>query len=202
MLLAGPGGQGTDQTHFDEEGRTYCRECGSYLDDAADSTDIGSDWEDAADSQELQAYLGSFEGCTAQSLREDYFLARARFRHYTGRTSRKRRFPKRHGGGSKARGKGGRRTPRRAWRTGGEASPTGTYKGSALGANAFAGGKGKGKAKGKGKNPFDPSGRQMECCRCGSKDHLSSSCHHPKRKGGKGSRKGGGFFEDLSLIHI
>ena len=55
-----------------------------------------------------------------------------------------------------------------------------------------------GEAKGKGKNPFDPSGRQMEFYRCGSKDHLSSSCHLPIGKGGKGSRKGGGFFEDSS----
>ena len=147
----GPGGQSADQpTYFDEEGWTACRECGSYLDDAADSTVTGSDWEDAADSQEMQAYLGSFDGCTAQSLREGYFLARARFRHFTGRASRKKRFPRRHGGG-KIRGEGGRRNFKRSRLTYGDSSHTGSPKGSgpALGANAFAGGKGKGKSNGK-----------------------------------------------------
>ena len=85
----GPGGQACHaepQTFLDEDGWTACRDCESYLDDPATSTDAGRDWEDAADTPELQAYLGSFEGCTAHSLREDYFLARARFRHFTGRS--------------------------------------------------------------------------------------------------------------------
>ena len=81
---------------------------------------------------------------------------------------------------------------------GGDASPTNTFKGSALGANAFAGGKGRGKSKGKGRNPCDPSGRQMECYRCGSKDHLSMNCPVSKGKGGGGGPRKGGFFEDSS----
>ena len=47
----GPGGQPANQpTFFDEAGWIACQECGAYLDDAADPTDTGSEWEDAAES--------------------------------------------------------------------------------------------------------------------------------------------------------
>ena len=49
---------------------------------------------------------------------------------------------------------------------------------------------------GKGRNPFDPSGRQMECFRCGSRDHLADHCSLPKGKGKGGGGKKGRFFED------
>ena len=71
----GSGGQEepTEQpTYFDEDGWVACRDCGSYLEETANSTDTGSDWEDAAHTQELQAYMGSFDGCNAQSIKEEY----------------------------------------------------------------------------------------------------------------------------------
>ena len=84
--------------------------------------------------------------------------------------------------------------------TGGEPSLTDSaYKGSALGASAFAGGKGKGGGaigKGEGRNFLGPSGRQMECFRCGSRDHLIDKCLVPKGKGKGGGGKTGRYFED------
>ena len=56
MLLGGPGAQNVEQpTYFEEEGWIACRKCGAYLDETADPTDTGSDWEEAVDSPELQA---------------------------------------------------------------------------------------------------------------------------------------------------
>ena len=55
---------------YDEDGWTACNQCGSYLEDEAHSTDTGSEWEDAAQSAELQAYLGSFEGCNLEPLKD------------------------------------------------------------------------------------------------------------------------------------
>ena len=192
---------------LDEEGWPACSECSAYFDDeGAHSTDTGSDWEEAADTEELQAYLGSFDGCTRESLREEYFIAKARFRHFSGKSSRRRRFPRRHVPKGRGRGGGGKRTHRRAWLAGEPA-----FKGSSLGKSALAGGKGKGKSgvpmgKGKGRNPCDPSGRQMECFRCGSRDHLSMNCHLPKGKGkGRGGKKGmfwedgTGFWQDSAI---
>ena len=50
--------------------------------------------------------------------------------------------------------------------------------------------------KGQGRNPFDPSGRQMQCFRCGSRDHLVEKCPIPKGKGKGGSGKKGRFLEE------
>ena len=96
------------------KGWASCGACGAYADDEAEedanSTDAGSEW--AEPSAELEAYLGSFEGSTPQTLREEYFLAKARFRIATGRYSSGTRFPRRapwahrRNGGKKGR-KGG-----------------------------------------------------------------------------------------------
>ena len=196
----GPGGFQSRNGGWEAFGHsTSSPECASYFENGANSTDTGSDWEDLAESEEMQAYLGSFEGCTAQGLREDYFLARARYRHFTGKASRSRRFPRRAKGTRKG-GKGGRKSFERAWMIGGESSLTSSFEGSgsALGASAFACGKGKGgnpMGKGKERNPMDPSGRQRECFRRGSRDHLTQDCRVPKGKGeGGGGGKKGKFY--------
>ena len=41
----------------------------------------------------VAAYLGSFEGEDVDSLMRSYLLAKARFRHFTGRAPRRPRFP-------------------------------------------------------------------------------------------------------------
>ena len=80
----------------DEEGWQSCGTCGAYQEDDANSTDTESEFEMVSVSEEdWEAYLGSFEGTTLSQLREEYFLAKARFRHAAGKRSRGSRFPRR-----------------------------------------------------------------------------------------------------------
>ena len=103
-------------------------------------------------------------------------LAKARFRNFSGRFSRRTRFPRRapwakgrgegKRGGSKGRGKG-------------KGFPIGhSFTAKGLPARALAGGKGK------AGNPRDPSGAVLRCHRCGSQDHMMADCPKGKGKGG------------------
>ena len=125
---------------YDCEGWASCTHCGAYVDELEDN-DSDSDSEDDYDEQELASYLGTFEGATEDSLLADYFLARARYRHFTGKRSRRTRFPRfrmqRGGkGGKKGRGKGRKqgRKGRPAW----------SFKGASLTPRSLAGGMGVG----------------------------------------------------------
>ena len=89
----------TSQTssYYDEEGWENCSACGAYTDDdGGNSTETESEVELLNSSpEELEHYLGSFEGTSLEQLREEYFLAKARFRHSAGKRSRAARFPRR-----------------------------------------------------------------------------------------------------------
>ena len=90
-----------------------CAHCGAY--DGDDEYGDDTETEDDADqsSQEYHAFLGDLSGATYEGLRQDYLLAKARFRHLSGRFSRRSRFPRRapwaKGRGKKGRGGKGRK---------------------------------------------------------------------------------------------
>ena len=84
-------------SYYDEDGLENCSSCGAYADDdRGNSTETESEFELLTNSgEELEHYLGSFEGTTLDQLREEYFLAKARFRYAAGKRSRAARFPRR-----------------------------------------------------------------------------------------------------------
>ena len=171
-----------------------CSHCGAYESDDDDGYG-DTDTEDEADqsSTEYQAYLGDMTGATYEGLRHDYLWSKARFRRFTGRLSRRARFPRRAPwakGRRKGRAKGHRKS---------KFPLAYGYPVKGMPAHALAGGKGK------AGNPRDPSGAPLPCHGCNSDTHLIAQC--PFRKGkGKGKKgKGKSFYEeteDLSLIHI
>ena len=143
--------------YLDDGGFSVCSTCSQYwYDDHDDYNDTGT--EDECDEsmfspEELASYYGSFEGCTEQSLRQDYMFAKSRFRRFTNQRSRGSCFPGRpqswdlrYGGGGKGkRGKG-----------------KGKYfAGFPFGPSSLAGGKCKSKGKGKG-NPIGADGQQIK----------------------------------------
>ena len=69
-------------SYYDEDGWENRSACGAYADDdGGNSTKTESELELLTNSgEELEHYLGSFEGTTLDQLREEYFLAKARFR--------------------------------------------------------------------------------------------------------------------------
>ena len=79
---------------FDEDGWPNCGARGAYADEDGDnSTDTESDPELFQNSEEeLEHYRGSLEGTSVAQLREEYFLAEARFRYAAGKRSRRTRF--------------------------------------------------------------------------------------------------------------
>jgi hypothetical protein len=179
--------------NFDDGGFSVCSTCQQYwYDDNDDYND--TDTEDEFDESlfspdELASYYGSFEGCTEQSLRQEYMFAKRRFRRFTNQRSRGSRFPRRpqswdlrYGGGKGKRGKGKGKY----------------YAGFPFGPSSLAGGKGKSKGKGKG-NPIGADGQQMKCHGCGSTDHLIGSC--PKGKG-KGSFFADAPAESVTATHL
>eukprot|EP00974_Lingulodinium_polyedra_P044708 4287747-Lingulodinium_polyedra.AAC.1 len=164
--------------HVDEDGWPFGESCGSYMYEHEENEE-DSDTEDEAawlaeqDPADVTAYLGSFEGCSYDSLLQAYLLAKRRFRHFARRAPRRERFPRRTWslgwkGRGRSKGKG-----RRQYHWG---------EGSVVQPSSLAGGKGKGKHKGKRKdkgepgvffqNPVGADGLRMRCHECGSEDHL------------------------------
>ena len=184
----------------DDAGWAACSACGAYAaeNEEQHETDTESEGE-LAGTPELQAYLGSFENCFLEGLRHEYYLARARYRHFAGKRTRRTRFP-RFNPNRKGRGKGKGRSFRRtstpnraAW----------SFKGSSLSPSSLAGGKGARPMKGKGKglNPYGKDGRRLRCFACGSECHMIEECPVAKSKG-KGKSSGATssriYFEDLN----
>ncbi|MDA8584389.1 hypothetical protein N9L68_09130, partial [bacterium] len=141
--------------------------------------------------QACQQFVGqpfTSEG-SEETLLTASWIARRRYRAFTGRDPRRRRSPKRASwarGGIPTRRKGRGRFSR-------SSGPKGFVPQcmSSIGARSLAGGKGAGKKgsprTGKG-NGIDPAiGLQRTCFRCGSDKHMVGGCPEPKRKGkGKG----------------
>ena len=146
--------------------------------------------EDEADqsSVEYQAYLGDLAGASYEGLRQEYLLAKARFRHFSGRFSRRTRFPRR-APWAKGRGKGkGRRSKGRGK---GKGFPIGhSFASERMPARALAGGK---VTTG---NPRDPSGAGSRCFRCASPDHMIADCPKGKGKGSGKKGKGRSYWEE------
>ena len=163
--------------YYDDGGHTVCSTCSQYWYDDHDDyndTDTEDEFDESMmDHSDLSSYYGSFDGCTEQSLRQEYLFAKRRFRRFTGKQTRDSRFPRRpaswdlrFGGkrGGKGKGKGK------------------YYAGFPFGPSSLAGGKGKNKGKGRG-NPTGKDGQQMKCHGCGSTDHLIMQCPTGKGKG-------------------
>ena len=139
---------------------------------------------------ELQQYLGDMSDVTYDGLKDEYLWAKRRFRNFSKKSSRFKRFPRKSWSMSMSSGKGGKR------RKGGKRKGKGRYhfEPSVINHSSLAGGKNrKGKGKGKGKfggkmhfmtNPRGSDGNVMKCHECNSEEPLIASC--PKRKGGKG----------------
>ena len=108
-LEEAPDASSAAASFFDEDGWENCGSCGAYADggdDGANSTDTESDFEFLSHTEEeWESYLGSFEGTSLAQLREEYFLAKARFRHAVGKRSRSTRFPRRAPWARKGKGK-------------------------------------------------------------------------------------------------
>ena len=188
--------------YFDEEtGCDACTNCGAFLgeDDGYNaSSATSSECDHIHTEQASRQFVGEPEPFTsdenAETLWHAYWFARRRYRAFTGRDPRRRRFPKRASwarGGKSTRRKGYR--GRFARRSG----PKGfAFKGMpSIGARSLAGGKGAGKKggprTGKG-NGIDPAtGLPRTCFRCDSDQHMVGDCPVPRGQG-KGKGKGGG----------
>jgi hypothetical protein len=141
---------------------------------------------------ELQQYLGDMTNANYDDLKSEYLWAKRRFRQFSGKSSRKSRFPRKSWSMSMSSGKGRRKGGRPKGKRGYHYEP------SVMNHSSLAGGKSKGKGKGKkskgfgGKmhfmsNPKGSDGETMKCHECQSTDHLIARC--PKKKGGKGKGK-------------
>ena len=130
----------------------------------------------------------------------EYLFAKRRFRHFSQRDSREKRFPRRNWSMRFSSGKGKNRKGSSGFGKGKGYH----FGGSVITPGSLAGGKGKGRGKSKkgGKhfmagspgatNPRGQDGSIMRCHECDSETHLVAAC--PKRKGGKGKGKGGKHF--------
>ena len=104
------GAESAAASYFDEDGWEACGCCGVYTADTEEdgnSTDTDSDFEFVPGSgpeEELRNYLGSFDRVSLAQLREEYFLAKSRFRYASGKRSRLTRFPRRAPWASRGRG--------------------------------------------------------------------------------------------------
>ena len=146
------GASSAGASFLDDDGWEACGSCGAYTaetEEDGNSTDTESDFEMVStpgSEEELLNYLGSFDGVSLAQLREEYFLAKHRFRYASGKRSTQTRFPRRAPWAREGKGKG-----RRGWKAGGGKGfrshsggvpPTYSLKGaSPLGPGAFAGGK-------------------------------------------------------------
>ena len=98
------------ESFYDEDGWMACAHCGAYEDGDEEGEDTETEDEADPSTEEYQAYLGDMTGAIYEGLRHDYLWSKARFRHFTGRLSRRARFPRRALPGQRgAGGKGGAR---------------------------------------------------------------------------------------------
>ena len=176
---------------------TVCEMCNSseaysfyedYEDDTAtESEDETPDWDT------------EFAGLVQQhgfqkvqdDITEDYLFARQRYRRFTRRPTRRRRFHNRKGKG-RGKGKGLSFGPRFM------CSSCSTYEDCELVAFAGKGGKSRSKFPPR-QNPVGADGQIMKCSICGSTTHLRRFCPQGKGKGKSSPGKGKGSFPAAHL---
>eukprot|EP00971_Amphidinium_carterae_P009267 182995-Amphidinium_carterae.1 len=137
-----------------------------YEDDDVSSSATEEDMEQ----QNLSAYLtGVPENMHGDVLWQEYVMARARWRQFTGKYSRANRRFQRHDrkGKGKRKEKGKGRGKGNYHLESAEPYPT---------ADVEAYMKGRGKGKGSKRNPKGPDEKVMKCHNCGSEEHLVRDC--------------------------
>ena len=125
-------------------GPRACNACCAYADEECENETTTESESELVGTPALTAYLGSFEGETSESLLNSSLLAKARFRHFTGRATRRTRFPRFHAQRwrGKGKGRGKRNFSSKGRRGNSKGRPSWSFKGSSLTPRALAGGKG------------------------------------------------------------
>ena len=174
-----------------------CEQCNSteaysFYEDYEDDTATESD-------EEMPDWDSEFAGLVQQQgfqkvqddITDDYLFARNRFRRFTRRPTRRRRFHNRKGKG-RGKGKGLSFGPRFM------CSSCSTYEDCELVAFAGKGGKSKGKFPPR-QNPVGADGQIMKCSICESTTHLRRFCPQGKGKGKSSPGKGKSSFPAAHL---